>query len=94
MGSSIEAHIRRAALNKIIKVTTAIIRGHGYASFVIYAHIIHPSGGFVNNFSVFFGKVFFGRIAIMGWSVHLYFANFAKVFYCSWRVFVVLNVNF
>ena len=58
MRSSVEAHKRRAALSKIVKVATELTHDYGYASFVMDAHIIHPSEGFVNNFSVFFGKVF------------------------------------
>ena len=58
MRSSVEAHKRRAALSKIKKVATELTHDYGYASFVMDAHIIHPSGRFVNNFSVFFEKVF------------------------------------
>ena len=58
MRSSTETHKRRAALSKIKKVATELTHDYGYASFVMDAHIIHPSGRFVNNFSVFFEKVF------------------------------------
>ena len=56
MRSSDEAHKRRAALSKIVKVATELNHDYGYASFVNDAHIIHPSEGFVNNFSVFLRK--------------------------------------